>query len=304
MAAELATARAGHDQLRATILALETRVATLADDNVAAVAAAAGHQKALDAARAEIERLRAELRQSGTETARLEADGAQVRAAAGTAISRASAAARLLGESLADLARAVDGGDIAADSGAEPSRDSVASEPGPPPWAARPDPPTARDGRRPVPLPPAVFDDSFAAAEHLVRVPGVVLIVDGYNVTISSWPHLELARQRHQLVNALAELAIRVGPSVQVVFDGAEAGGRVGPPAAARRKMRVTFSPEGVDADDVIVELVEGLDPAVPVVVATDDREVRQLVRRLGANVVSVAQLLAVLRRAPGSAAG
>jgi predicted RNA-binding protein with PIN domain len=153
-------------------------------------------------------------------------------------------------------------------------------------------------------LPPAVFDDSFAAAEHLVRVPGVVLIVDGYNVTISSWPHLELSRQRHQLVNALAELAIRVGPSVQVVFDGADAGGRVGPPAAARRKMRVTFSPEGVDADDVIVELVEGLDPELPVVVATDDREVRQLVGRLGANVVSVAQLLAVLRRAPGSAAG
>jgi predicted RNA-binding protein with PIN domain len=144
-----------------------------------------------------------------------------------------------------------------------------------------------------------VFDDSFEAADHLMRVAGILLVVDGYNVTISSWPHLELPRQRHQLVDALAELAMRAGPSVHVVFDGADGGGRFGPPAAARRKLRVTFSPDGVEADDVIVDLVDALDLAKPVVVATDDRRVRDAVRDRGANVISVAQLLAVLRRAP-----
>jgi len=163
-------------------------------------------------------------------------------------------------------------------------------------------PPPAR--RQPVALPPAVFDDSFEAADYLVRVPGMLLVVDGYNVTISSWPHLELPRQRHHLVNALAELAIRLGPAVHVVFDGADTGGRFGPPAAARRRMRVTFSPEGVDADEVIVDLVEDLDPSQPVVVATDDRQVRDEVFRRGANVMSVAQLLAVIGRASGSVAG
>ena len=133
---------------------------------------------------------------------------------------------------------------------------------------------------------------------------GILLIVDGYNVTISSWPHLELPRQRHHLVDALAELAMRTGLQVHVVFDGTDLTNRFGPPAAARRRMRVTFSPDGVEADQVIVNLVDRLDPAQPVVVATDDREVRDGVRRRGANVISVAQLLAVLRRAPGSAAG
>ena len=136
----------------------------------------------------------------------------------------------------------------------------------------RPGRAAASPAPQPVALPPAVFDDSFEAADYLVRVPGMLLVVDGYNVTISSWPHLELPRQRHHLVNALAELAIRLGPAVHVVFDGTDSGGRFGPPAVARRRMRVTFSPEGVDADEVIVDLVEHLDASQPVVVATDDR--------------------------------
>jgi predicted RNA-binding protein with PIN domain len=130
------------------------------------------------------------------------------------------------------------------------------------------------------------------------------LVVDGYNVTLSSWPDLELARQRHRLVDALAELIMRFGTLVHVVFDGADVASRFGPPAAARRKMRVTFSPEAVDADEVIIDLVESADPSRPVVVATNDRRVRDEVARRGANVISVMQLLAALGRAPGSAAG
>jgi rRNA-processing protein FCF1 len=68
----------------------------------------------------------------------------------------------------------------------------------------------------------------------------------------------------------------------------------------ARNQVVVRFSAEGVDADEVIVELVDGLDPSQPVVVATDDRRVRDEVARRGANVISVVQLLAVLGRLPG----
>jgi predicted RNA-binding protein with PIN domain len=130
-----------------------------------------------------------------------------------------------------------------------------------------------------------------------VRVAGILLLVDGYNVTMTSWPHLELSRQRHQLVDALAELAMRTGTLVQVVFDGADVAGRFGPPAAARRLMRVTFSPEGVDADQVITDLVDQLNPAQGVVVATNDRALQEGVRRRGGNVITVAQLLGVLGR-------
>ena len=54
----------------------------------------------------------------------------------------------------------------------------------------------------------------------------------------------------------------------------------------------------------MIVDLVDGLDFSQPVVVATDDRRVRDEVSRRGGNVISVAQLLAVLGRTPGGAAG
>lgn len=132
----------------------------------------------------------------------------------------------------------------------------------------------------------------------------MLLVVDGYNVTISSWPHLELPRQRQRLVDALAELAMRTGTTVDVIFDGADTGGRIRPPPAARHRVRVSFSPEDVEADEMIVDLVEALDFSQPVVVATDDRRVRDEVSRRGGNVISVAQLLAVLGRTPGGATG
>jgi predicted RNA-binding protein with PIN domain len=152
-------------------------------------------------------------------------------------------------------------------------------------------------GRTPLRLPPALFDDSVEAAAHLVRVSGVLLLVDGYNVTLSSWPDLELSAQRRRLVDALAELVMRVGASVRVVFDGAARGNRLQPPAAVRQRMVVEFSPSEVEADEVIVAAVDDLDPTRPVVVATNDRRVRQEVLERGANVISVDQLLAVLGR-------
>ena len=42
--------------------------------------------------------------------------------------------------------------------------------------------------RRPLPLPPAVFDDSAEAAAFLTGTDGVVLLVDGYNVSLAGWP--------------------------------------------------------------------------------------------------------------------
>jgi predicted RNA-binding protein with PIN domain len=94
---------------------------------------------------------------------------------------------------------------------------------------------------------------------------------------------------------------MRLGTLVQVVFDGADVAGRFGPPPAARRLMRVTFSPEGVDADAIIVELLDQLNSAQGVVVATNDRQLQEGVRRRGGNVMTVAQLMAVVGRTGNS---
>ena len=151
--------------------------------------------------------------------------------------------------------------------------------------------------RRPAALPPAVFDDTVEAANHLVRVPEVLVLVDGYNVAKALWPDVEPLELRERLVDALSELAARTGAGIHVVFDGADIGG----PArrlAGRRPVRVSFSPPDVEADDVILDLVDEVPVSQPLVVASSDRRVQDGARTRGANVISSAQLAAVLGRA------
>jgi predicted RNA-binding protein with PIN domain len=151
-------------------------------------------------------------------------------------------------------------------------------------------------GRQPQRLPPAVFDDSPEAAAHLVRVPGMIVLVDGYNVTLGTWHELPIATQRARLIDACAELAARSASELMIVFDGAEEPGDL-PPASGRPGVRWRFSPAGVEADDVLLGIVADLDPGVPVTVASSDRRVRDGARQLGANAISTAQLLSALRR-------
>jgi predicted RNA-binding protein with PIN domain len=150
-----------------------------------------------------------------------------------------------------------------------------------------------RPRRTPLALPGGVFADTVEAATHLVRQPGVLLVVDGYNAAKRGWPDDGLAVQRERLLDALEELVARHGTAVHVVFDGADLW--TAPPG--RRHLRIEFSPAGVSADDVIVDLVGSLPADRPVVVATNDGEVRAGARAGGANVISSEQLLAVARR-------
>jgi predicted RNA-binding protein with PIN domain len=147
-----------------------------------------------------------------------------------------------------------------------------------------------------VPLPPAVFEDSAEAAEHLARLPGVVILVDGYNVSHAGWPGVPIAEQRRRLVDALTELVARTGADVRVVFDGGELA-QPPPVATTARRVRVTFSPPDVEADDVIVAEVGEIPAHRPVVVASSDRRVGDESRARGANVVRSHQLLVLLRR-------
>jgi predicted RNA-binding protein with PIN domain len=133
-------------------------------------------------------------------------------------------------------------------------------------------------------------------------LPDAVLVVDGYNVTLTSWPGIDLPMQRRRLVDSLAELVMRAGTEVLVVFDGIEAGNSLQLPSSVRGRMRVRFTASETEADEVIIDVVESLPAQRPVVVATNDRRVREAVRERGSNVISVDQLLAVLGRGSGPA--
>ena len=145
--------------------------------------------------------------------------------------------------------------------------------------------------RRPIRLPGGVIATSAAAAEYLLRSDAAVLI-DGYNVAKLGWPSERLDDQRRRLLDGLENAARRFGSDITVVFDGAAV---VGAHADRRRMVRVTYSPEGVTADDVIRDEVRRLPPTRAVVVVTNDAEIVADVRAHGANVVPSNALLAVL---------
>ena len=168
-----------------------------------------------------------------------------------------------------------------------------------PPVALVTSPAGERSRRRvPVRLPMGMFEDSVEAAEHLVRVPGAVLVVDGYNCTLRDevLAGLPIPEQRRRLVDALGELAARTGVEIEVVFDGGDVGASPVPPVGARRGVRVRFSAPGEEADDDVIARVASLPADRPVVVASSDRRVQTGAAAGGANVVSAEQLIGLVR--------
>ncbi|OZM70510.1 RNA-binding protein [Amycolatopsis antarctica] len=162
--------------------------------------------------------------------------------------------------------------------------------------------PAAATGRRPADTVAGVRSGSglggrvqdVGALEQLLALPGMHLVVDGYNVTKTGYPDLPLADQRDRLVQQLGALTARLGAEVTVVWDGA---GVLSVPAAAARGVRVLFSDRGVLADDVIRSLVAAEPDGRPVVVATSDRAVAESVRQAGAHAVPSVVLLRRLGR-------
>lgn len=215
--------------------------------------------------------------------------------AVASAVAAASEAASSLARSLASAAAALAAGASGQPSGAGPvghGRSLLDEETGP----IRPRPSRRSiPKRRPAPLPPAILDDSREAADHLVRTPGALLVVDGYNATMTYRPELALPEQRRRLTDALAELSARTGVEVHVVFDGAaDAWASEG---SGRKRVRVSFTATDVEADDAILDLVDAEPLTRPVVVASSDKRVRTGATKRGANAISTAQLLAALRR-------
>jgi hypothetical protein len=148
--------------------------------------------------------------------------------------------------------------------------------------------------RRALALPGGVARESGRATEFLLRS-GAAVFVDGYNAAMLAWPDDDLATQRTRLLDLADDLARRLGSELIVVFDGADV---VGGHSRQRRLVRVTFSPPGVSADDVIRAEVAAVPTTRPVVVVTNDQAIRRDVAAMGANLVSSDAFVAIGRPA------
>lgn len=129
-------------------------------------------------------------------------------------------------------------------------------------------------------------------ADYLA-LPGVHMLVDGYNVTKTGYPELALADQRDRLVRSLAGLGAQISAEITVVFDGSG----VSAPAPQRRGVRVLFSPAGISADDVLRQLVGAEPRGRAVLVVTSDGEILRDVTAAGTYTASSALLLGYLAR-------
>jgi hypothetical protein len=131
----------------------------------------------------------------------------------------------------------------------------------------------------PLKLPPGLAPDRPEAIEWLLRLPDPVrVIVDGYNLTyLLDRADFHGGEARRRLVSLLGRLATRRPHRFLVVFDSDQ------PPGSPARMgdVEVAFT-SGEKADDRIVQLA-GAGRDVPVVVVTNDRELRERVEAVGA---------------------
>lgn len=144
---------------------------------------------------------------------------------------------------------------------------------------------------RPTRLPPGMRADTTEGVDALLHR-GRLVLVDGYNVTRTHRADLDLEGQRRWLVDRLAAARAARGIEVVVVFDGE------GPQPSSRRDrggIRVAFSPAGHTADDDLVFQVAALPDDRPVVVVTDDRELRERLGPYRVDLIRTEQLLQAL---------
>lgn len=148
--------------------------------------------------------------------------------------------------------------------------------------------------RRPHRTGRGIAEGSAEEARELLSLAGVVVFVDGYNVTMTGWPRLSAAEQRSALERLVIDGVPRAA-EVHLVYDGEAAGAGEAGYTSAGSAVRTFFTPSGREADDEIIDQVGAVDPQRPVVVVSSDARVANGVRRDGANVVASAVFLEAL---------
>jgi predicted RNA-binding protein with PIN domain len=136
--------------------------------------------------------------------------------------------------------------------------------------------------------------DDAATLAAWMAADGVLVLVDGYNVTKHplGFPDRGLEDQRTLLLDLCRRLARRFAAAVTVVFDGGTVEPM--PTRLPLGPVEVVFTDEGRTADDEIVARTNATPPERPVVVVSSDNELRERVAALGANVSRSPALLAL----------
>lgn len=132
-------------------------------------------------------------------------------------------------------------------------------------------------------VPPGLALESDAALRIVFAQPDLVVLIDGYNVSLNSFGELSLELQRDRIVACATNIETRYHPSCVVVFDGQSSSTR----GRIQSKIHVVFSPAGISADDVIIERIRVTPIDCPILVVTSDRNLSARARGLGCQTIS-----------------
>lgn len=298
---EAASLRRANRSLEAELETTSNEVARLEEERVRAVRQLKGAEALLTERGAQARRLREEADQlrCQLEKARADVAAAELAVLPPALLAPAPQATSRGSNSTLDLTPVSRAVQAAASAASELSASLAAAAAALAAVAPKPTPvATAREvehkRRRSPKLPAGLIDDTPAALEHAARQRGAIVLVDGYNVSKTGWPEQDLATQRHRLVQALIDLKARTGARIELVFDSAEqerTWARSLPAAIA-----VRFSPPDIEADDVLLEMVDELPMTSPIVVVSSDRRVRVGARSRGALPVSSDALIRLVK--------
>lgn len=238
------------------------------------------------AARAEetVDDLEQTLTELRAEVARLQGrvDAEQARTAAAVEREQRRQAGRIaeLERELSGARRELD--ELARARRSDERRQAAADSPRPDPGEHSPDVVPGRPSR----LPRDLRIDTTEGARALLAVSSQVF-VDGWNVTKTNWAKLPFDQHRQRLRRALEAAVARYGGTFTVVYDGQGEGDQ-----AMARGVRQVFTPEGITADDELIFRVAALDPDAPVVVVTDDAELRERLSTYGPDLLGTRPFL------------
>jgi hypothetical protein len=290
----LERSRAELAQARAEVVRARDRLREVREERDAARRRAEGAEGRAAAAEAELEVLRAEVQALETARARLVGDLAAAEADRRRAVEREArrqtAEVERLRAELAALRRAEEEQRLVEQRRVEAQQQARRE-------AARAQSEARREAQaqrgtkvrpgRPSVLPAGIAPDTTEAADALLHA-GRLVLVDGYNLTLQNRGDLPLETQRTWLTQLLSNLAARRRVRPVVVFDGERAGR--GRPRSGTREVEVRFTASGITADDELVLAVEATDE--PVLVVTDDRELRARLLVSGADVIGTRPFL------------
>lgn len=143
--------------------------------------------------------------------------------------------------------------------------------------------------RKAVSVPKGLTIESSRALEEIFKQDKLILLIDGYNVSLNSFQNLSLEMQRDRTISCAANIESRFSTNCAVIFDGQSSTTR----ASIRAKVHVVYSPEGTTADDVIIERIMVTPKDRPILLVTNDNNLKSRAKGLGCETLSTQSFVA-----------